>query len=305
MTTNFADRLSKSIETKRSFLVAGLDPVIDGFPEHYRKLGAKESSDEAACYAILVAFYSDALSALQGHVCALKPNLAFFEQYGIGGLRAFKRVCEMGRAAALPVIADAKRGDIDSSAFAYMQAFFGGTSAAGRKLHDFEVDALTINPYLGFDTLLPFVKGCKEKGKGVFVLVRTSNPGSSDLQLLASAQGSVAERVADFLAQHAAELRGSCGLSALGAVVGVTNPQHARELRSKMPTNYFLMPGLGAQGGTPQDAHAGLTAQGGGAVVNASRALLANFEHTTQSSAEVIEVIAARAKSLCEQLRTR
>ncbi len=218
------------------------------------------------------------LEAFAGQVAAVKPNIAFFEQFGIGGLRAFSYLLKLARELDILVIADAKRGDIGSTAAAYGRAFIGGSRAFDKSVSDFEADALTVNPFLGFDTLEPFLNSCREYGKGLFVLVKTSNPGSGELQSSVDASGrSVSQRIALWLDKNADALRGSEDYSGLGAVVGATYPEQAQELRSIMKNNYFLVPGYGAQGGSARDAFSGADHKMGGVLVVASRALFSNL----------------------------
>jgi orotidine-5'-phosphate decarboxylase len=217
------------------------------------------------------------LAAVTGKVAAVKPNIAFFEQYGVAGIVAFARLCKGIRAAGIPLIADGKRGDIGSTAAAYSAAFLGKSRVRGREVESFTADALTINPFLGFDTLEPFLKDCQEYGKGIFVLVQTSNPGAAAIQGLSADGRPVREHVAKWLAEQGEKLAGSCGWSGLGAVVGASYPEEAKRLRQLMPRNFFLIPGLGAQGAAARDSVAGfgeISGVRGGALVNVSRGLL-------------------------------
>jgi len=306
MSENFADRLSETMIKTGSYLCAGLDPQPVAFPEFLKEEAAAISpTDEEFVYTLLQSFYAVAIDALKGQVAAIKPNIAFFEQYGLGGMLAFAEIISHARRAGMLVILDAKRGDIGSTAEAYADAFLGTADFLGRKIPGFSVDALTVNPYLGFDTLEPFIKRCEDHGKGIFVLVKTSNPGSSDLQDVKSMgrEESISARVARHLAEQASRLQGRSGFSALGAVVGATHPDEARALRRLMPSNFFLIPGYGAQGGTAEDAVAGFAGSGGG-IVNVSRALFGKFpEEITSRKALAAELI-ARAKALNAPLCT-
>jgi orotidine-5'-phosphate decarboxylase len=198
---------------------------------------------------------------------------------------------------------DAKRGDIGSTAAAYSAAFLGHTAIRGKRASSFDCDALTVNPFLGFDTLEPFVKDCREHGKGIFILVRTSNPGAKDLQGLQADGSSVSDHVAHWIAKNEATLRGTCGWSGLGAVVGASYPDEARHLRERMPRSFFLIPGLGAQGADARDSVAGfgtLDGAKGGALVNVSRGLL---EGSASSADELQGLIQANAARFNRQLR--
>ena len=291
----FADRLHQSIKRSKSVLVAGFDPVLDDFPKFIlEEAGKKSSNSEELIYLALTSFYQISLDAVADSVAAIKPNIAFFEQYGVGGIRAFASVCSMIKEKKLPVIADAKRGDIGSTATAYSAAFLGRSNIAGKKTSIFDVDALTVNPFLGFDTLEPFLNDCREYDKGIFVLVKTSNEGSAAIQGLKAGDSgkTISEQVAQHLASLASQLMGDCGYSGVGAVVGATWPKEAALLREIMPKNYFLIPGFGAQGGSTSDAQAGFAKEGGGnvggAVVNASRAIFGALEGDNPKELEVI-----------------
>ena len=290
--TNFADRLHTSIVKTQSFIVAGFDPILESLPECFLSLGNKKQSTEEAIFEVLVAFYEKSVVTLAGKVAAIKPNIAFFEQYGIGGLRAFERVCSIVKENKIPLIIDAKRGDIGSTAQAYSSAFLGKTKVFGKQYSWIDADAVTVNPFLGFDTIDPFVKDCKDFGKGLFVLVRTSNPGSNTIQGLheTNTRNEISEIVAAWISKNGAEFVGTCGFSGIGAVVGAPYPAVAQKLRSIMPKALLLIPGMGAQGGSATDAVAGFGrgAEGkiGGAIVNLSRGLMSTFSQPPKSVEE-------------------
>lgn len=282
-TIPFADRLSARIKALRSVLVAGLDPMLDELPGFATKDPAADLagplSDGALIFSALTRTYEVVLEELQSAVAAIKPNLAFFEQYGVAGMRAYSWVVTRARELGIVVIADAKRGDIGSTAKAYGAAFLKPSEWRGVRLTDFEADAMTINPFLGFDTVEEFLKDCEVAGKGIFVLTKTSNAGSAAIQdqLIRgenseSSAVSVSQKIAAWIGTNAPRLRGSCGLSGLGAVVGATYPSEARELRKLMPESFFLIPGVGAQGASIKDALAGFAGARGG-VINLSRGL--------------------------------
>jgi orotidine-5'-phosphate decarboxylase len=207
---NFADRVQQSVVKSGSFLVAGCDPVLDNLPEFIiAQAQAKGVSDAQVVERALNTFCDIFLAAVVGRVAAVKPNIAFFEQYGLAGLSAFARLCAALKQRGVPNIIDAKRGDIGSTAAAYSAAFLGAARLKGRLIEGFNGDAITVNPYLGFDTLEPFLKDCREYGKGLFVLVQTSNPGAGAIQGLSSDGVAVRERVARWLAQAGQEFVGS------------------------------------------------------------------------------------------------
>ena len=207
---------------------------------------------------------------------AIKPQVAYYEKYGSHGMNALRQTIHYARKAGMLVIADGKRNDIGSTAQAYAGAWLGenrmpdGSSAA-----QFDADALTINGYLGIDGVEPFMKVCQERGKGIFILVRTSNPSAGDLQDLVLSDGrTVYEAMAGKVAAWGDALTGESGYSSVGAVVGATWPLQASKLRKLMPKAFILVPGYGAQGATAQDAANSFGPDGRGAIVNASRSLM-------------------------------
>jgi orotidine-5'-phosphate decarboxylase len=308
---SWADRLGQSIRQTGSFLVAGLDPQIETFPDFIvSHAAANTRTGEDFFYSVLTSYYTPLLPLLASSCAAFKPNVAFFEQYGLGGLRALSWVCSAINDLGAPVIADAKRGDIGSTAEAYRQAFFGGRSIAGRSLGWIKADALTVNPFLGFDTMNPFLEACRDQGAGLFVLVKTSNSDSAALQgHLTSDAGAPARKICDWLAMNASAFLGSEGFSGLGAVIGATHPDEGRFGRTLLPTNLVLVPGFGAQGGSANDAVVSFVRKPGaervlgrdlgGTVVNASRAL---FAGAASDQAQLCEVVSANALRLSGQL---
>jgi orotidine-5'-phosphate decarboxylase len=290
--STFADRIYQSIQQTRSCLVAGCDPVIERLPSFILAEAEQSARSDAEWIERVLRRFCDLfVSSVEGKVAAIKPNVAFFEQYGLPGLTVFSDLCGMIRSKNIPLIIDAKRGDIGTTATAYSNAFLGNVSVRGRSFSGFEGDALTINPFLGFDTLEPFLKDCVERGKGIFVLARTSNPGAKDLQGLSCDGRTVSERVADWIHERSAALKGACGWSGLGAVVGASYPDEARALRARMPSSLFLIPGFGAQGADAKDSVAGFGVMNGlvgGALVNVSRGLLEGMSNSDDQLQGVI-----------------
>ncbi|ADV66470.1 orotidine-5'-phosphate decarboxylase [Deinococcus maricopensis] len=235
----FAARLTERTLRLNTRLCVGLDPRADAYAD----------------FAALRAHTLAVLDATHAYAACMKPQLAFFEALGLPGLQLLEEVCAAARALDLPIILDAKRGDIGSTAEAYARAWLSGGHAG---------DALTVNPFLGFGTLLPFVTAARANGGAVFVLVKTSNPDQADVQ-----GGGVSERVADEVARLSAPEAEA--LSSVGAVVGATHPQELAAFRARMPKAVLLLPGLGAQGGRAEDLAAAFLPGGVGAVVNASR----------------------------------
>jgi orotidine-5'-phosphate decarboxylase len=247
--TGFGDRLAAAVAARESQIVLGLDPDPARVPD-----GA--AGAERFCRKVI---------DVAGSRCvAAKPQLACFERFGADGWRAYESVAAAAHDAGLLVIADAKRGDINATARAYAEAF----------LRD-PVDALTVNPMLGGDAVAPFVDAAVAGGRGLFVLVRTSNPGAADLQDLALADGRLwHEAVAERVATWGAPSVGAAGLSAVGAVVGATVPERLAALRALMPHQVLLLPGVGAQGGRPDELGAAFGGRAAGALVSASRSII-------------------------------
>lgn len=204
---------------------------------------------------------------------AVKPQLACFERLGAPGWRALELVCEAAREAGLLVVADGKRGDVPVSARAYAQALFGATETPFGEVRGLEADAATANPLMGGDALEPLIEGAAEAGAGVFALVRTSNPGAADLLDLELEGAPLYERLAAMVAERAPRLAGASGLSGMGAVVGATEPRHLGRLRELMPDSIFLVPGVGAQGGSAADLGPAFSHLPASVLVPASRSI--------------------------------
>lgn len=266
----FADRLAEAVLSKRSPLVVGLDPFLDRLPRALRDEAAREHADprEADAHAAL-RFFEVVLEQVAPHACAVKPQSAFFETMGPAGVVVWEQLIARAHELGLLVIGDVKRGDIGSTAQAYARAHLAGPGAC---------DAVTVNPYMGSDSVLPFLEVADAEGGGAFVLVRTSNPSAAELQDRELADGTrVHEATADLVAGWGAERRASCGYSNVGAVVGATVPDELAALRARLPDAWFLVPGVGAQGGSARDVAAAFDARGLGAVVNSSRGILYAF----------------------------
>jgi orotidine-5'-phosphate decarboxylase len=240
-----------------------------------------------------------AIEATAEECVAVKLQVACFERLGAPGWGALAGVAEQAREHGLLVIADAKRGDIDTTAAAYAQAFFGQTPTPWGPVHGLGADALTVNPLLGIDALTPFVSSARERGGGLFVLVRTSNPGAADVQELPLADGA---RVSDGLARIVAELGaagvGEAGLSDIGAVVGATAPERIGRLRAQMPHAVFLLPGVGAQGGAVERLAAAFAPGRAGGLIAASRGIVEAHARTGGDPADAARAEAARLRAL-------
>ncbi len=268
MAASFADRLHQAIQDKQSVAVVGIDPRRDRLPpELARQASGGDDPGRSAVPEAFLRFGMGIVDAVHDLVPAVKPNLAFFEAWGTEGLAAYNAICEYACANGLLVIGDAKRGDIGSTAAAYAEALFG--KALGPH------DAVTLSPYLGSDSLQPFLDRALPHGRGVYVLVKTSNPSSADLQdLELAAGGTVAEAAAALVQTLGASCKGTSGLSSVGAVVGATHPAQLAGFRERMPDTLLLLPGYGAQGAGAADVTSAFRADGSGAVVNASRSIL-------------------------------
>lgn len=274
---HFADRLTAAIKQKNSVVCVGLDPQLENLPPVLLKKMAGQYGEtfEAAAWAYLE-FNKGIIDSVADLAVAVKPQLAFYEELGHDGIWAFEETCKYARAAGLIVIADGKRNDIGSTAEAYARAFLGESNLFGKMKAVNTVDALTVNGYLGFDGIRPFLKPCGEQGKGIFVLVRTSNPSSGDLQgrVTVDEQISVAELMAHFVESWGDDGVGECGYGFVGAVVGASFPVEAAKLRKIMPHSLFLVPGYGAQGGTAEDTKPCFDENGLGALVVSARGII-------------------------------
>jgi orotidine-5'-phosphate decarboxylase len=275
MTTHYTDRLHAAIQAKGTPALVGLDPRLDQLPASIIEASEQQggTKDQIAARAF-DDFCSKIIDVVAPLVPAVKPQAAFFEQFGPAGCWALQRVIAKARAAGLIVVCDAKRGDIGSTAEAYANAYLAGASADAAI---WGADALTINPYLGQDTLEPFINVAKERGAGVYVLVRTSNPGAASFQDRETDGLKLFEKVAEVVEGHNQETKGESGYGIVGAVVGATYPKELAELRAKMPSTPLLIPGYGSQGGGAADVAAGFDPNGLGAIINSSRAI--NFAH--------------------------
>jgi orotidine-5'-phosphate decarboxylase len=269
-TTNFADRLADSIERKRSQLVVGLDPRSHLLPVELRgeaHAGRAESAEACA------RFCRGLVDAVAPYVVAVKPQIAFFEALGAEGIRVFEELCNYSRSAGLQVIVDAKRGDIGSTARAYASAYLEPVNGTGPL-----ADALTVNPYLGRDSLDPYLAACRREGAGIFCVVKTSNKGGGEVQDLVLSDGRrVWHQVAELVADWGADLVGERGLSSVGAVIGATHPRAVGEARRLLPRSILLLPGVGAQGATPADVARAFTSGPASALVSVSRNVIYAF----------------------------
>lgn len=278
----FVDRLINGIIEKKNPSVVGLDTLLDYVPRSIRDRHAALHADPAKAAAeAIFEFNAGIIDAVRDVVPAVKPQLAYFELYGVHGVECFARTVARAREKGLLVIADAKRNDIGSTAAAYADAYLGETAlGGGESARAFDADAMTVNPYLGADGIEPFLKNCDKFGKGLFVLVKTSNPSSGQFQDLELKSGQkVYEHVAELVDEWGDGRQGEYGYASVGAVVGATYPEQAKALRKILKRAYILVPGFGAQGGSAEGAAAAFDESGLGAVVNASRSVLTAWRH--------------------------
>jgi orotidine-5'-phosphate decarboxylase len=263
----FGDRLAEAVERKRTQLLVGLDPRLDLLPVELRgdvHLGSVHAADAVG------RFCRGIVDAVAPYAVGIKPQLAFFEALGAEGLRAFEEVCAYARSAGLIVVADGKRGDIGSTARAYAEAYLEPGERRGPL-----ADALTVNAYLGRDSLDPFLAACRRHGAGIFCLVKTSNAGSADVQdLVLSDERPLWHHVALLVSELGEDLVGARGLSSVGAIVGATHPRAVGEARRLCPQAILLLPGVGAQGATPADVARAFTSGPASALVAASRSVI-------------------------------
>ena len=276
----FTDKLIEKVIRCRNHTLVGLDPRLDYVPKHISDEIGKDNPVEKDAKLIAEAFYSfnkEIIDNVYDIVPAVKPQIAFYEQYGTAGFECFMKTCEYARAKGLLVVGDVKRGDIGSTAEAYSDFYLGNNDWSAK------TDCITINPYLGTDSIMPFVKNCEKNGKGLYVLVKTSNKSSIDIQDLESEGKKIYEHVAELVVKLGEGLIGKYGYSSIGAVVGATFKSDGIRLRELMQKVYFLVPGYGAQGGTSEDAAAYFNKDGLGAVVNSSRGIIAAYKNKEYS----------------------
>ena len=312
---NVVDRLIEYTIQKKNPTVVGLDPDLTKIPSCYLQKAHAHEDPRATAAEIITTFNRDIIDTVAPYVPAVKPQMAFYEMYGHYGVKAFEETVAYAKSKGLVVIEDAKRNDIGNTANAYACGHLGTVPLSnGSRAPSMDADFLTVTPYLGSESLTPFIQACKDHGKGIFILVKTSNSTSGEIQSAITAQGTtVTQSMAHYVADQEKSTRGAYGYSSVGAVVGATYPKEAEALRALMPRSYFLVPGYGAQGGGPQDVLPCFNPDGLGAIVNSSRGIL--YSHTTGAEREACprEIYLARVKAetqtmqqaLYEALKTR
>lgn len=272
------DTLIKKIQEKNAPVVVGLDPMLSYIPEHLvnRAIEEKGETLEAAAEAVWQ-FNKGIVDATCDLIPAVKPQIAMYEQFGVPGVAAFAKTVDYCKEKGLIVVGDIKRGDIGSTSAAYAAGHIGTVKIGNAVLRGFQEDFVTVNPYLGTDGVKPFVDVCAKEGKGIFVLVKTSNPSSGEFQDRQMDGKPLYAHVADQVNAWGEECVGTYGYSAVGAVVGATYPEQGRQLRAQMPKAYILVPGYGAQGGKGKDLVHFFNKDGLGAIVNSSRGIIAAY----------------------------
>ncbi len=270
----FPDRLADAVR-RNGPLCVGIDPRWESLPSEM--IERHSDNDLVGIAAAFEEFSLRVLELVRPYCGVIKPQSAFFELVGPDGMRAMKRVLYQAKQMGYVTILDAKRGDIASTATAYADAAFGGMTGPCGVIPVWNADSLTVNPYLGADAVEPFITSAVKTDRGLFVLVRTSNPGGGLFQNLVCDGRPLYRHVAEAVAKWNEPTLGDCGLGAVGAVVGATHPQELAELRTALPNVWFLVPGYGAQGGTAADVKPAYRADGLGAVVNSSRGITFPF----------------------------
>ncbi|HEX4000563.1 MAG TPA: orotidine-5'-phosphate decarboxylase [Pirellulales bacterium] len=295
----FSDRLATAIRLRRTPAIVGLDPRLAQLPEALLKSCHNAGLERQA--AAFTEFCCGVIDVVASLVPAVKPQAAFFEELGPHGTAALADVIAYARRLQLLVILDAKRNDIGSTAEAYARGYLGADSPWG-------ADGLTVSPYLGNDSLTPFVEVARQRRAGLFVLAKTSNPGGGQFQDLPSNGRPFYRHVAEYIEQLAIADAGSCGYGSVGAVVGATYPEQLAELRSAMPHAWILIPGFGSQGATARDVAAGFDKRGLGAIVNNSRGII--FAYSRREYADRFsplqwqDAVAAATRDMIDRLRS-
>lgn len=272
------NELVKKIKALNAPIVVGLDPTMKLIPPHILKKAYKEYGENLTAVAEAIWEYNKGIiDAVCDLIPAVKPQIAMYEQFGLEGLKAFAKTVDYCKQKGLVVIGDIKRGDIGSTSTAYAIGHLGGVKIGDKVFRGFEEDFVTVNPYLGTDGVKPFIDVCKEEKKGIFVLVKTSNPSSGEFQDRIIDGRPLYEWVGEKVNEWGSDCMGD-EYSYVGAVAGATYPEMGKVLREIMPKSYILVPGYGAQGGTGKDLKPFFNKDGLGAIVNSSRGIIAAYQ---------------------------
>ena len=278
------NKLVNKIQKLEAPIVVGLDPMLAYVPEHIQEKAYKEFGETLKGAGEAIFAYNKAIiDATCDLIPAVKPQIAMYEQFGIEGMIAFQRTCEYAKSKDLVIIGDIKRGDIGSTSAAYAVGHVGQVRVGSNLYRSFDEDFVTVNPYLGSDGVKPFIEVCKSENKGIFVLVKTSNPSSGEFQDQLIDGTPLYEKVAQKVAEWGEEHMGD-SYSYVGAVVGATYPDMGKVLRKVMPKTYILVPGYGAQGGQAKDLAPFFNEDGLGAIVNSSRGIIAAYKQEKYAS---------------------
>lgn len=298
------DQLVAKIKKTQAPIVVGLDPMLNYIPEQVQKKAFEEKGETLAGAAETIWQFNKAIvDTIYDLIPAVKPQIAMYEQFGVEGVIVFKKTVDYCKEKGLVVIGDVKRGDIGSTSEAYAVGHLGKVQVGSQTYAGFDEDFATVNPYLGSDGVKPFIKVCKENNRGIFILVKTSNPSSGELQDKLVDGKPLYELVGKMVDEWGSDCIGESGFSEVGAVVGATYPEQGRILRAIMPKTYILVPGYGAQGGKGKDLVHFFNEDGLGAIVNSSRGIIAAYkqeayakfgaEHFTDASRQaVLDMIA-------------
>ncbi len=297
------DQLVKKIKEKGNPSVAGLDPRVEYVPEHIRERAYREYGKtlKGAAEAIWE-FNKGLIDALYDVVPAVKPQSAFYEMYGLPGEEVLHRTIQYAKEKGLYVILDVKRNDIGSTAAAYSAAYLGRVDIDGAEAEPCPVDSITVNPYLGTDGIQPFVDDCIKYDKSIFVLARTSNPSSGELQMLYSGEKMIFEHVAALIDKWNEGTVGENGYGAVGAVVGATHADDAKIMRSILKRAYFLVPGYGAQGGGLEGVSRCFNDDGLGAIVNSSRGIMCAYKKSDRGGEAFADAARTEAVRMKEEI---
>ena len=272
------NKLIKKIEDSKAPIVVGLDPMLDFIPDYILEKAYNDKGENLDGVGEAIWQYNKGIvDATYDLIPAVKPQVAMYEQFGLEGLKAYKRTIDYCKDKGLVVIGDVKRGDIGSTSKAYATGHLGKVVIGGKEFRGFDEDFITVNPYLGSDGIKPFIDVCKEENKGLFILVKTSNPSSGEFQDQLIGDRPLYELVGEKVAQWG-ELHMGDNYSYIGAVVGATYPEMGKVLRKLMPKTYILVPGYGAQGGKAEDLVHFFNKDGLGAIINSSRGIIAAYK---------------------------
>ena len=278
------DRLLTKIQTLQNPTVVGLDPTYSMIPSFIKEeMLERYGRTPKAVAEMFIQFNKAIIDEIYDLVPSVKPQIAMYEQYGLEGLRAYMETCEYAKSKGLIVIGDIKRGDIASTATAYA-GHIAGVDIEGEHFDLWQEDAVTLNPYMGFDGIEPFVEACNKQDKGLFILVKTSNPSSREIQDLLVDGMPIYDKTADLVSKWGELTMGEKGYSRIGAVVGATHKEQGAELRKRMPHTFFLVPGYGAQGGTAENLKGFFNQDGLGSIINSSRGIIAAYKQDAECS---------------------